>query len=208
MPSFNKAIKRTTLIELLIIILCFYSVYMVASFYGFNVDMEWMYVAIIAYILIKSRKYSAETNQNIFSKIEFRYVFLIVIVNVLISPISEEIIFRGIILNRLKLVVSVNVAILISSLCFGVLHGYGSIVSAFVFGLCMCILYIKTDNILVPVAAHIMNNFFAETLFYLDKDAILFSNDLIMITITVLAIISLYLILNSLKIEWKFLDKK
>lgn len=32
MPSFNKAIKRTTLIELLIIILCFYSVYMVASF--------------------------------------------------------------------------------------------------------------------------------------------------------------------------------
>ena len=54
MPSFNKAIKRTTLIELLIIILCFYSVYMVASFYGFNVDMEWMYVAIIAYILIKS----------------------------------------------------------------------------------------------------------------------------------------------------------
>ena len=127
---------------------------------------------------------------------------------VLISPISEEIIFRGIILNRLKLVVPVNVAILISSLCFGVLHGYGSIVSAFVFGLCMCILYIKTDNILVPVAAHIMNNFFAETLFYLDKDAILFSNDLIMITITVLAIISLYLILNSLKIEWKFLDKK
>lgn len=56
---------------------------MVASFYGFNVDMEWMYVAIIAYILIKSRKYFlAETNQNIFSKIEFRYVFLIVIVNV------------------------------------------------------------------------------------------------------------------------------
>ena len=43
MPSFNKAIKRTTLIELLIIILCFYSVYMVASFYGFNVDMEWMF---------------------------------------------------------------------------------------------------------------------------------------------------------------------
>jgi CAAX amino terminal protease family. len=207
-----------------------------------------MYAVIIAYILIKSRKYSAETNQNIFSKIEFRYVFLIVIVNVffsygmlylansiniesflsfnlipslknlafiggligtvLISPISEEIIFRGIILNRLKLVVPVNVAILISSLCFGVLHGYGSIVSAFVFGLCMCILYIKTDNILVPVAAHIMNNFFAEALFYLDKDAILFNNDLIMITITVLAIISLYLILNSLKIEWKFLDKK
>ncbi len=127
---------------------------------------------------------------------------------ILISPISEEIIFRGIILNRLKLVVPVNMAILVSSLCFGVLHGYGSMISAFVFGLCMCILYIKTDNILVPVFAHIMNNFFAESLFYLDRDAILFNNDLVMITITILAILSLYLILNSLKIEWKFLDKK
>ena len=202
----------------------------------------------IIFFLIKSRKYAAETDVNIFSKIKFRYVFLIVIVNVffsygmlylantlnigsllsfslipslksiafiggligtiLISPISEEIIFRGIILNRLKLVVPVNMAILVSSLCFGVLHGYGSMISAFVFGLCMCILYIKTDNILVPVFAHIMNNFFAESLFYLDRDAILFNNDLVMITITILAILSLYLILNSLKIEWKFLDKK
>ena len=236
MPSLNKAIKQTTLIELLIIILCFYLIYLVAGFYGFNVDMEWMYLVIVAYILIKSRKYAAETDVNIFSKIKFRYVFLIVIVNVffsygmlylantlnigsllsfslipslksiafiggligtiLISPISEEIIFRG------------NMAILVSSLCFGVLHGYGSMISAFVFGLCMCILYIKTDNILVPVFAHIMNNFFAESLFYLDRDAILFNNDLVMITITILAILSLYLILNSLKIEWKFLDKK
>lgn len=248
MPSLNKAIKQTTLIELLIIILCFYLIYLVAGFYGFNVDMGWMYLVIVAYILIKSRKYAAETDVNIFSKIKFRYVFLIVIVNVffsygmlylantlnigsllsfslipslksiafiggligtiLISPISEEIIFRGIILNRLKLVVPVNMAILVSSLCFGVLHGYGSMISAFVFGLCMCILYIKTDNILVPVFAHIMNNFFAESLFYLDRDAILFNNDLVMITITILAILSLYLILNSLKIEWKFLDKK
>ncbi len=248
MPSLNRAIKRTTLIELLIVILCFFAIYEVASCYGFNIDMEWMYVAIIAYILIKSRNFTSESNLDIFSKIKFRYVFLIVIVNVffsygmlyvanvinignflsfniipslksiafigsligtiLISPIAEEIIFRGIILNRLKLVVPVNIAILMSSICFGALHGYGSMISAFVFGLCMCVLYIKTDNILVPMSAHIMNNFFAEALFYLDKDAILFSNDLIMIAITVLAIVSLYLIFNSLKIEWKYLDKK
>ena len=68
MPSLNKAIKQTTLIELLIIILCFYLIYLVAGFYGFNVDMEWMYLVIVAYILIKSRKYAAETDVNIFSK--------------------------------------------------------------------------------------------------------------------------------------------
>lgn len=232
MPSLNKAIKHTTLIELLIIISCFYAIYLVANF---NINMEWMYVAIIAYVLIKSRRYKAESD---FKKIKFKYVFLIVIVNVffsygmlylanlgnalflksiglasltgtvLISPIAEELIFRGIILNRLKLVISVPIAILVSSLCFGILHSYGSIISAFVFGLCMCILYIKTNNILIPISAHIMNNFFAEALYYLDSGGILFNNDLIMITITILAIVSLYLILNSLKIEWKSLGGK
>ena len=127
---------------------------------------------------------------------------------ILISPIAEELIFRGIILNRLKLVISTPIAILISSLCFGILHSYGSIISAFVFGLCMCILYIKTNNILIPILAHIMNNFFAEALYYLDSGGILFNNDLVMITITILAIVSLYLILNSLKIEWKSLGGK
>nr|WP_299521940.1 CPBP family intramembrane glutamic endopeptidase [uncultured Methanobrevibacter sp.] len=210
--------------------------------------MEWMYVLIIVYVLIKSGKYKTEPNLNIFSKIKFKYVFLIVIVNVffsygmlylantlnlgnllafnlipnlkdiafvggligtvLISPISEELIFRGIILNRLKLVVPVDMAILVSSLCFGVLHSYGSMISAFVFGLCMCVLYVKTDNILVPISAHIMNNFFAEVLFYLDHDAILFSNGIVMTVITILAIISLYLILNSLKMELNYLNKK
>ena len=77
MPSLNKAIKQTTLIELLIIILCFYLIYLVAGFYGFNVDMEWMYLVIVAYILIKSRKYAAETDVNIFSKIKFILLFSI-----------------------------------------------------------------------------------------------------------------------------------
>lgn len=232
MPSLNKAIEHTTLIELLIVISCFYAIYLVANF---DIAMDWMYVAIIAYVLIKSLKYDHKSN---FKKIKFRYVFLIVIVNVffsygmlylanlgsfltlksvalesligtiLISPIAEEIIFRGIILNRLKLVISPSIAILVSSLCFGVLHSYGNIISAIVFGLCMCILYLKTNNILIPISAHIMNNFFAEALYYLDSGGILFNNDVVMITITILAIVSLYLILNSLKIEWKSLGGK
>ncbi len=232
MPSLNKAIRQTTLIELLIIISCFYAIYLVSNF---NINMEWMYVAVILYVLIKSRRYKAESN---FKKIKFKYVFFIVIVNVffsygmlylanlgnfltlksigfglligtvLISPIAEELIFRGIILNRLKLVISTPIAILVSSLCFAILHSYGSIISAFVFGLCMCILYIKTNNILIPISAHIMNNFFAEALYYLDSGGILFNNDIVMIIITILAIVSLYLILNSLIIEWKSLGGK
>jgi len=48
---------------------------------------------------------------------------------ILISPISEELIFRGVFLNRLNLVVPTVFAVLISSLLFASLHTYGSITS-------------------------------------------------------------------------------
>ena len=44
------------------------------------------------------------------------------IATVIISPISEELIFRGVFLNRLKLAVPLTFAILISSLLFAALH--------------------------------------------------------------------------------------
>lgn len=247
MFSLNTAIKRTTLIELLIVMLCSYSIILVASFFNWNLDMEIMYLFIIFYVLLKSLRYD-QKHIGVFSKLKFRYVLLIVLVNVFfsygmlylanglnlgnllsfnlvpslkdiafissligtifISPIAEEFIFRGIILNRLKIVIPVPMAILVSSLCFGVLHSYGSIISAFVFGVCMCIIYLKTENILTPIIAHIMNNFFAESLYYLDRGAVLFNNDGVMIIITILAIVSLYLIFNSVLKEWKYLDNK
>ena len=235
MFSLNTAIKKTTLIELLIVMLCAYSIVIVASFFNWDLDMGVMYLFIIFYVLIKSLRYDSES-PGIFSKLKFRYVLLIVLVNVffsygmlylanglnlenslsfnivpfissligtiIISPIAEEFIFRGIILNRLKLVIPIPMAILASSLCFGVLHSYGSIISAFVFGVCMCIIYIKTENILTSIIAHIMNNFLAESLYYLDGEAVLFNNGVVMIIITILAIVSLYLIVNSIYEEF------
>ncbi|MEE1134867.1 MAG: CPBP family intramembrane glutamic endopeptidase, partial [Methanobrevibacter sp.] len=66
---------------------------------------------------------------------------------IVVSPISEELIFRGVFLNRLKLIVPTTFAVLISSLLFASLHGFGSIFSAFIFAVCVAILYLKTDNI-------------------------------------------------------------
>jgi hypothetical protein len=54
---------------------------------------------------------------------------------------------------------SLILAMLISSLLFGLFHGFG--VTQFVFGLCMCVVYLKTRNIMVPIIIHIMNNLFA-----------------------------------------------
>ena len=121
--------------------------------------------------------------------------------SIFISPISEELIFRGVFLNRLKLMVPTTVAILVSSLLFASLHTFGNIFSAFVFALCMAILYLKTDNIFVPICAHFLNNLFAESILALDVNNMIFTNDLVIASMSVMAIISAIIIFISLYFE-------
>lgn len=121
------------------------------------------------------------------------YSFLATII---VSPISEELIFRGVFLNRLKLIVPTTFAVLISSLLFASLHGFGSIFSAFIFAVCIAILYLKTDNIFVPICAHFLNNLLAEVIVLLDSGEILFTNTLVMGAVSILAVISFVLILS------------
>lgn len=127
---------------------------------------------------------------------------------VVISPVCEELLFRGVFLNRLKIIVPTSFAIIISSVLFGGLHGYGNIVSATVFGACMCIIYLKTNNILTCILAHFINNFLAEILVHVDTGNMIFTNDIFIAVFSILAIVSLYLIIISIKQEWKYIDKR
>ena len=123
------------------------------------------------------------------------------IASVFISPICEELVFRGVLLNRMKLVVPTIFSILISSLLFASLHTYGSIISAFIFAICMAILYLKTDNILVPIFAHFLNNLFAESIVIVDTANVLFTNGLVIGVMSLLAILSFVLIIVFIFIE-------
>lgn len=127
---------------------------------------------------------------------------------VIISPICEELLFRGVFLNRLKLIVPTSFAILISSILFGMLHSYGSIISAFVFGVCMCIIYLKTKNVLTCILAHFINNLLAELFVHIDSENLIFTNDIFIFLFSILAIVSLYLIIISIRQEWKYIDKR
>lgn len=86
------------------------------------------------------------------------------IASIIFAPLLEELVFRGIIFNRLKIRIGIVPAMLISSFLFAIGHDFGGITSAFLFGLCMCILYLKTDNILVPMSVHFINNVVATIL--------------------------------------------
>lgn len=129
-----------------------------------------------------------------------------VIATIVISPISEELIFRGVFLNRLKLVVPTIFAVLISSLLFAALHSFGSIFSAFVFSICIAMLYLKTDNIFVAIFAHFLNNLLAEIIVVLDSNKILFTNSSVVSVMSVLAIASFAIILFSVIRQLKILN--
>lgn len=115
---------------------------------------------------------------------------------ILISPIVEELLFRGVLFNKLNLLVPIEFSIFASAILFGVLHPVGVIVSASVFGICMAILYIKSENIFLPIFAHFLNNILAESIVFFDKNDLMFSNELIVSIVSILAIVSFILILK------------
>lgn len=82
-----------------------------------------------------------------------------------IVPICEELVFRGVIFERLKLCVGTTLAGFFSALLFGVLHG--NIVQgiyATVLGMLLAFLYEKYKNILVPIVGHMAVNIAAVVL--------------------------------------------
>lgn len=99
------------------------------------------------------------------------FILIDALLTIIFAPVLEELIFRGVLFNRLKIRTGIIPAMLISSFLFGIGHDFGGMTSAFLFGLCMCILYLKTDNILVPMSVHFLNNLIVTILdsFYFDS---------------------------------------
>ncbi|MBI5679681.1 MAG: CPBP family intramembrane metalloprotease [Methanobacterium sp.] len=85
--------------------------------------------------------------------------FMEFIIGVLIAPIVEEFLFRGVMLHRFTVKWGIRTAVLVSSFIFGILHA--DILGAFLFGVVMCILYIRTGTIIVPIICHMLNNLIA-----------------------------------------------
>lgn len=75
-----------------------------------------------------------------------------------LAPISEELVFRGWLLNALSRRIQAWPAILLSSLAFAAIHPSLSLVTTFVFGVVAAIVYNKTQNIWVSILIHALNN--------------------------------------------------
>ena len=88
-------------------------------------------------------------------------VFLIALMisTTVTSPIAEEFIFRGLLLNRLIKKTNKWGGILISSLLFAAVHMQAEIlIATFLFGIIASLIYLKTKNLFVPILIHILHN--------------------------------------------------
>lgn len=101
-----------------------------------------------------SRKY--ETVEQIQYSVP---LFLGLILYGIISPLVEELVFRGIIFNRIKRFYSSQKAVIFSALLFGAFHAN---LPQFIYGTCMGMLmalcYERTDCFGAPVAFHMAAN--------------------------------------------------
>ena len=90
------------------------------------------------------------------------YLVAMTAVTVVFAPVIEEVLFRGILLNRWATKWSVPTAVVATSVAFGFLHAHP--VGITVVGLVAAILYLKTGSLLIPIAFHVANNLVATIL--------------------------------------------
>ena len=81
-----------------------------------------------------------------------------VLLLLIISPITEEIIFRSVILNRIIIRFNLCTGIIVSSIDFASFYAGSGIAGALALGVINSILYIKYKNILINILVNVLNN--------------------------------------------------
>ena len=124
-----------------------------------------------------------------------------VVVAVIGAPLIEEIVFRGIVFRSLRRVSPPWVAILVSSVLFGLYHmNTVQIVYATLMGLVAGIIYEKSNNLLFPILVHVANNLVAAIQGFIPFE----SGDIIMNVLSLIMIIPMgYIVYRILPCQCK-----
>lgn len=102
-------------------------------------------------------------------------IIMTAIATCIIAPITEEVIFRGILLKVFSKKGLMFGAVM-SSLLFAVIHGnIPQAIPAFFIGMFFCYISISTNSILPAIIAHAVNNTFATAQMYISQQSEIFS---------------------------------
>lgn len=94
-----------------------------------------------------------------FSENPVAYILLFISI-VLLAPVVEEIVFRGILFNLLNKKRGLLFSMIVSSVFFGILH-VETMVPTTVIGFVLCFIYQKTGSLKLSMAGHMFNNLVA-----------------------------------------------
>ncbi|SNZ15475.1 hypothetical protein SAMN05421503_2644 [Terribacillus aidingensis] len=108
-------------------------------------------------IYVLNIRQGSQNTANILDAIQSVPAFVVIVV--VFAPILEEIIFRKIIFGEIYKRTNFFVAVLISALLFGIVHGdLLHLLQYFVMGIIFATLYVQTKRIIVPIITHGLMN--------------------------------------------------
>jgi len=99
---------------------------------------------------------SQGANSNLLLQI-LQYLLLLFVL-VIVAPVTEEFIFRGVLLHRWAVKWGAVWGVVLSSLLFGAIHADIFWFSRAVGSIFIALFYIQTKNLLVPIVLHALNN--------------------------------------------------
>jgi membrane protease YdiL (CAAX protease family) len=104
---------------------------------------------------------NVEEAQNVgFENLTLQYEYILAFITlVVIAPVAEEVLFRGYLYDKLKKAVPVWVAILITSLLFGYVHGAWNVaINTFALSVVLCKLRDMTGGLWASILLHMLKN--------------------------------------------------
>ena len=129
---------------------------------------------------------------------------------IIIAPISEELFFRGVLFNRLKIRKGFVFGLVVSSVIFGLCHlNYPDHISHVIYtcimGMTLCILYSRTDNLLLNMVVHSAYNLLSYLLVYTPLQYLILGDEfgalMGLILISSLIFIPVYIIYFTFKLK-------
>ena len=102
-------------------------------------------------------KYVESQINKVYATTSWGYACFAILV-LIFAPIIEELFFRGVIFQKLAITRNSTQALIISALLFTVIHFRFDIISLFVIGVTLAILYLKTKQMIVPIISHLVYN--------------------------------------------------
>ena len=118
----------------------------------------------------------ASENASNIQDIELYFSAPVMLLLITYQPIAEEIFFRGFLLDKFTKISNVYIAIIITSLFFGIAHiSNGNVVPAVLIS-CIALVFgyavVKTNNLMTGIIGHIIFNVISYVLYLIGKEAI------------------------------------